>query len=100
MRSHSVSNASEKPTNPTNAPIAIPMPQSVSNVLRRRRHRFFQTNNVSDNGEVLKSESAMLPLRIEALGCKCIGAAIAMSNEFWGHCKFYANCETTFLHRL
>jgi hypothetical protein len=49
MRSHSCSNALENPTRPTNAPIAIPIPQSVSRVLSRRRQRFFQTNPVNDS---------------------------------------------------
>ena len=53
MRSHSCSNAREKPTRATNAPMAMPIPQSVNRVLRRLRQRFFHANPVKDNWEAM-----------------------------------------------
>ncbi len=49
MRSHSCSKARENPTKATNAPMAIVIPPSVSRVLRRLRHRFFQANPVKES---------------------------------------------------
>src|SRR5580698_9891504 len=60
MRSHACSNPRENPTRPTNAPIAMPIPQSVSSVLSRLRWRFFQTNPVNDSDAGMKSFYSVL----------------------------------------
>src|ERR1017187_1292988 len=52
-RNHSCSKDREKPTKDTNAPIAIAIPPSVSKVLRRLRHKFFQAKPVKDNCETM-----------------------------------------------
>src|ERR1700728_356616 len=47
--SHSCSKEREKPTSATNAPMAMPMPSSVSSVRKRRRPRFFHANPAKES---------------------------------------------------
>src|SRR5215472_10182659 len=60
MRIHCCSNAREKPTSPTNAPTAIPIPDMVRRVLNRRRRRFFSTKPIDDNEFAMKSREVLL----------------------------------------
>src|SRR5271156_877123 len=74
MRDHCCSNALEKPTSPTNAPTAVPIPASVSTVLSRRRRRFFKTNPVNDNDLGMKLECVLLSSRGRKLSCEFVAA--------------------------
>ena len=65
MRCHCCSNALEKPTRPTKAPTAIPIPPSVSRVLSRLRQRFLNANPENDNDVAAISRKASFCLRIE-----------------------------------
>src|ERR1019366_4908532 len=65
MRCHCCSNALEKPTRPTKAPTAIPIPPSVSRVLSRLRQRFLNANPENDNDAAAIESKGVLLLRIE-----------------------------------